>query len=96
MIKAEDQGLEPRSVFSASRFQDGLLIQPDVFRYVAEHSVVGLIGHGVSGTTIGHGVSDNISAPNEDRTRRGLIDNQVPPPGGLKGSKFLQRVTDRN
>ena len=71
MIKAEDQGLEPRSVFSASRFQDGLLIQPDVFQVCK-------------------------SAPNEDRTRRGLIDNQVPPPGGLKGSKFLQRVTDRN
>ena len=32
VIKAEDQGLEPRSVFSASRFQDGFLIQPDVFQ----------------------------------------------------------------
>lgn len=74
MIKAEDQGLEPRSVFNASRFQDGVLIQPDVF----------------------HEIQKCKSAPNEDRTRRDLIDNQVPPPGGLKGSKFLQRVTDRN
>ncbi len=36
MIKAEDQGLEPRSVFSASRFQDGFLIQPDVFHVLQE------------------------------------------------------------
>lgn len=31
-IKAEDQGLEPRSVISASCFQDSVLIQPDVFQ----------------------------------------------------------------
>jgi hypothetical protein len=30
--KAEDQGLEPRSGFSANRFQDGFLILPDVFQ----------------------------------------------------------------
>ncbi len=29
--KREDQGLEPRSVTSASRVQNGFLIQPDVF-----------------------------------------------------------------